>query len=135
MDLRNVADVNDYAFDGIDLDSFSISRPSGLSATAYVYMDSYCISSSTITVLDLRNIGHCSLGSNAFANMLNLTAVYLPYGTLSIASNAFPNTRNCTFYFYSQAHFDEQTAYNKGAYYFRSYFLNKEEYNNTVAFY
>lgn len=135
LDLRNVARIGDYAFDGVDLDSFSISRPSSLSATAYVYMDPYCISSSSITVLDLRNTSHCLLGSNAFANMTNLRAVYFPDGNLNISSNAFNSARNCTFYFASQAHYDEQTAYNKGAYYFKIFFLNKEEYNNTVAFY
>lgn len=135
LDLRNVARIDNYAFDGVDLDSFSISRPSSLSATAYVYMDPYCISSSSITVLDLRNTSHCLLGSNAFTNMTNLRAVYFPDGNLNISSNAFNSTRNCTFYFASQAHYDEQTAYNKGAYYFKIFFLNKEEYNNTVAFY
>lgn len=135
LDLRNVARIGNYAFDGVDLDSFSISRPSSLSATAYVYMDPYCISSSSITVLDLRNTSHCLLGSNAFTNMTNLRAVYFPDGNLNISSNAFNSTRNCTFYFASQTHFDEQTAYNKGAYYFKIFFLDEEEYNNTVAFY
>lgn len=135
LDLRNVARIDNYAFDGVDLDSFSISRPSSLSATAYVYMDPYCISSSSITVLDLRNTSHCLLGSNAFANMTNLRAVYFPDGNLNISSNAFNSTRNCTFYFASQAHYNEQTAYNKGAYYFKIFFLDEEEYNNTVAFY
>ena len=135
LDLRNVARIGDYAFDGVDLDSFSISRPSSLSATAYVYMDPYCISSSSITVLDLRNTSHCLLGSNAFANMTNLRAVYFPDGNLNISSNAFNSTRNCTFYFASQANYNEQTAYNKGAYYFKIFFLDEEEYNNTVAFY
>ena len=135
LDLRNVARIGDYAFDGVDLDSFSISRPSSLSATAYVYMDPYCISSSSITVLDLRNTSHCLLGSNAFTNMTNLRAVYFPDGNLNISSNAFNSTRNCTFYFASQAHYNEQTAYNKGAYYFKIFFLDEEEYNNTVAFY
>lgn len=135
LDLRNVARIDNYAFDGVDLDSFSISRPSSLSATAYVYMDPYCISSSSITVLDLRNTSHCSLGSNAFTNMTNLRAVYFPDGNLNISSNAFNSTRNCTFYFASQTHFDEQTVYNKGAYYFKTQFLNKDDYNNTVAFY
>lgn len=135
LDLRNVARIDNYAFDGVDLDSFSISRPSSLSATAYVYMDPYCISSSSITVLDLRNTSHCLLGSNAFTNMTNLRAVYFPDGNLNISSNAFNSTRNCTFYFASQTHFDEQTAYNKGAYYFKIFFLDEEEYNNTVAFY
>lgn len=135
LDLRNVARIDSYAFDGVDLDSFSISRPSSLSATAYVYMDPYCISSSSITVLDLRNTSHCLLGSNAFTNMTNLRAVYFPDGNLNISSNAFNSTRNCTFYFASQAHYNEQTAYNKGAYYFKIFFLDEEEYNNTVAFY
>ena len=135
LDLRNVAQIGNYAFDGVDLDSFSISRPSSLSATAYVYMDPYCISSSSITVLDLRNTSHCLLGSNAFTNMTNLRAVYFPDGNLNISSNAFNSTRNCTFYFASQAHYNEQTAYNKGAYYFKIFFLDEEEYNNTVAFY
>ena len=135
LDLRNVARIGNYAFDGVDLDSFSISRPSSLSATAYVYMDPYCISSSSITVLDLRNTSHCLLGSNAFTNMTNLRAVYFPDGNLNISSNAFNSTRNCTFYFASQAHYNEQTAYNKGAYYFKIFFLDEEEYNNTVAFY
>lgn len=135
LDLRNVARIDNYAFDGVDLDSFSISRPSSLSATAYVYMDPYCISSSSITVLDLRNTSHCLLGSNAFTNMTNLRAVYFPDGNLNISSNAFNSTRNCTFYFASQAHYNEQTAYNKGAYYFKIFFLDEEEYNNTVAFY
>ena len=135
LDLRNVAQIGNYAFDGVDLDSFSISRPSSLSATAYVYMDPYCISSSSITVLDLRNTSHCLLRSNAFTNMTNLRAVYFPDGNLNISSNAFNSTRNCTFYFASQAHYNEQTAYNKGAYYFKIFFLDEEEYNNTVAFY
>lgn len=135
LDLRNVAWIDNYAFDGVDLDSFSISRPSSLSATAYVYMRPYCISSSSITVLDLRNTSHCLLGSNAFTNMTNLRAVYFPDGNLNISSNAFNSTRNCTFYFASQAHYNEQTAYNKGAYYFKIFFLDEEEYNNTVAFY
>ena len=135
LDLRNVAQIGNYAFDGVDLDSFSISRPSSLSATAYVYIDPYCISSSSITVLDLRNTSHCLLGSNAFTNMTNLRAVYFPDGNLNISSNAFNSTRNCTFYFASQAHYNEQTAYNKGAYYFKIFFLDEEEYNNTVAFY
>lgn len=135
LDLRNVAQIDNYAFDGVDLDSFSISRPSSLSATAYVYMNPYCISSSSITVLDLRNTSHCLLGSNAFTNMTNLRAVYFPDGNLNISSNAFNSTRNCTFYFASQAHYNEQTAYNKGAYYFKIFFLDEEEYNNTVAFY
>lgn len=135
LDLRNVAQIGNYAFDGVDLDSFSISRPSSLSATAYVYMDSYCISSSSITILDLRNTSHCLLRSNAFTNMTNLRAVYFPDGNLNISSNAFNSTRNCTFYFASQAHYNEQTAYNKGAYYFKIFFLDEEEYNNTVAFY
>lgn len=135
LDLRNVAQIGNYAFDGVDLDSFSISRPSSLSATAYVYMDPYCISSSSITVLDLRNTSHCLLRSNAFTNMTNLRAVYFPDGNLNISSNAFNSTRNCTFYFASQANYNEQTAYNKGAYYFKNFFLDEEEYNNTVAFY
>lgn len=129
--LRNATRIQKYAFDGINMVNFTVANTDDKS----VSFGSYCLASDYISVLDLRNMNGCSISANAFTNMTNLSAVYFPLGYLNINSNAFNSARNCTFYFASQAHYDEQTAYNKGAYYFKIFFLNKEEYNNTVAFY
>lgn len=129
--LRNATRIQQYAFDGINMVNFTVANTDDKS----VSFGSYCLASDYISVLDLRNMNGCSISANAFTNMTNLSAVYFPLGYLNINSNAFNSARNCTFYFASQAHYDEQTAYNKGAYYFKIFFLNKEEYNNTVAFY
>lgn len=129
--LRNATRIRQYAFDGINMVNFTVANTDDKS----VSFGSYCLASDYISVLDLRNMNGCSISANAFTNMTNLSAVYFPLGYLNINSNAFNSARNCTFYFASQAHYDEQTAYNKGAYYFKIFFLNKEEYNNTVAFY
>lgn len=129
--LRNATRIQQYAFDGINMVNFTVANTDDKS----VSFGSYCLASDYISVLDLRNMNGCSISANAFTNMTNLSAVYFPLGYLNINSNAFNSTRNCTFYFASQTHFDEQTAYNKGAYYFKIFFLDEEEYNNTVAFY
>lgn len=129
--LRNATRIQKYAFDGINMVNFTVANTDDKS----VSFGSYCLASDYISVLDLRNMNGCSISANAFTNMTNLSAVYFPLGYLNINSNAFNSTRNCTFYFASQTHFDEQTAYNKGAYYFKIFFLDEEEYNNTVAYY
>lgn len=129
--LRNATRIQQYAFDGINMVNFTVANTDDKS----VSFGSYCLASDYISVLDLRNMNGCSISANAFTNMTNLSAVYFPLGYLNINSNAFNSARNCTFYFASQAHYNEQTAYNKGAYYFKIFFLNKEEYNNTVAYY
>ena len=128
--LRNATRIQQYAFDGINMVNFTVAN-----TDKSVSFGSYCLASDYISVLDLRNMNGCSISANAFTNMTNLSAVYFPLGYLNINSNAFNSARNCTFYFASQAHYNEQTAYNKGAYYFKIFFLNKEEYNNTVAYY
>lgn len=129
--LRNATRIQQYAFDGINMVNFTVANTDDKS----VSFGSYCLASDYISVLDLRNMNGCSISANAFTNMTNLSAVYFPLGYLNINSNAFNSARNCTFYFASQAHYNEQTAYNKGAYYFKNFFLDEEEYNNTVAFY
>lgn len=129
--LRNATRIQQYAFDGINMVNFTVANTDDKS----VSFGSYCLASDYISVLDLRNMNGCSISANAFTNMTNLSAVYFPLGYLNINYNAFNSARNCTFYFASQTHFDEQTAYNKGAYYFKIFFLDEEEYNNTVAFY
>lgn len=129
--LRNATRIQQYAFDGINMVNFTVANTDDKS----VSFGSYCLASDYISVLDLRNMNGCSISANAFTNMTNLSAVYFPLGYLNINSNAFNSARNCTFYFASQAHYNEQTAYNKGAYYFKIFFLDEEEYNNTVAFY
>lgn len=129
--LRNATRIQKYAFDGINMVNFTVANTDDKS----VSFGSYCLASDYISVLDLRNMNGCSISANAFTNMTNLSAVYFPLGYLNINSNAFNSARNCTFYFASQAHYNEQTAYNKGAYYFKIFFLDEEEYNNTVAFY
>ena len=127
--LRNVMRIDSYAFDGINMNSFSTANTENKA----VSFGSYCVQSDSITVLDLRNMNGCSISGNAFTNMTSLSAVYLPAGTLNIAQTAFSSARNCTFYFDSQAQYDEQSVYGKGLYSFKT-FLNNASNNNTVAF-